>query len=170
MAAKTRGPRSSQGPFLLPARGLLLRSMSDDPAASFRATVRQRGHALAVLECSVDPQAIAAMQALRMGAERRAGEVMLDLFRQGDTASVRRLLVENGISRDLAGRWQNLATLDPEAFERKVVKRAGLAIAGKTNDAPARAQVVEWRRSGSMSSVHRSSAGSSSAGHSPSPA
>jgi len=115
----------------------------DDPAATFRSALRQRGHVLAVLECATDPTMIGDMQALRLCAERAAGEVLLELVRRADTGGVTRLLVENGISRDLAGRWQRLGAMPADEFERKLEKRRALAIAGKTNDAPARAQVME---------------------------
>jgi hypothetical protein len=121
-----------------------LSSMShDDLPASFRAAVRQRGHALAALETAVDPTMVADMTGLRLRAERRAGEVMLELVRRGDTAAVKRLLVENIISRDAAGRWQRLGAMDADEFERKVTKRVALAVAGLTNAAPARAEVME---------------------------
>jgi hypothetical protein len=115
----------------------------DDLAASFRAALRQRGHALAVLECATDGQVVADMTGLRLRAERRLGEVMLEMVMRRDTAAIGRLRIENEISRDAASRWQRLGAMDADEFERKVVKRAAIAVAGLAASAPARAEVME---------------------------
>jgi hypothetical protein len=54
----------------------------EDIALCFRAAVRRRGHALAALECAVDPVMVTGMTALRMRSERRLGELLLDLIRR----------------------------------------------------------------------------------------
>jgi hypothetical protein len=118
-------------------------SHNENLPAAFRAALRQRGHALAALETAVEPTMVADMTALRLRAKRRAGEVLLDMVRTGDTAAIRRLLVKNEVSRDAAGRWQRLAAMDANEFERKIVKRVAVSVAGLASSAPARAQVME---------------------------
>jgi hypothetical protein len=105
--------------------------------------LRQRAAALAILECAVTREMVAQQSELRLRAERRAGLVLKAALeaavRQRDLAAFELLLDAHGISRHQASRWQGLACLTADMFERKVVKRVAIAVAGMTNDTLARA-------------------------------
>jgi hypothetical protein len=115
---------------------------SDDLPEAFRAAIRQRGASLAILECAVAPEVVAEHTEGRLRAERLAGEILTEAIkaalRAGDISAFTRLRAEHGVTRTQASRWQSLACMTADEFERKVVKRVALAVAGMTNAAPAR--------------------------------
>jgi hypothetical protein len=119
----------------------------DDLPASFRAALRQRGASLAILECAVDPEVVAAHTEARLRAERRLGEILGEVrersLRDRDVSAFGTLLAEHGVSRDQADRWQRLALMPADEFARKIVKRVAVAVAGLANVAPARTEVME---------------------------
>ena len=77
---------------------------------------------------------VAQQSEARLRAERRAGAVLNEVLeagvRQGATAAFAELLKPHGVTRHQADRWQRLAYLPLDAFERKIVKRVALAVAG----------------------------------------
>jgi hypothetical protein len=116
--------------------------MSDLPEA-----LRQREAALAILECAVTRETVAQWSEVRLRAERRAGEVLNEVIeagmRQSDTTAFANLLDAHGVRRRQASRWQSLAYMPPDVFERAVVKRIAIATAGMTFDTSARGDMAE---------------------------
>jgi hypothetical protein len=127
-----RGPRRFKVRFRSPSPFQEVCMTEDDLAEA----MRQRSSALAILECATIPEVIAEQTEVRLRAERRADQALLEqleaALQAGD--SFFRKLNDQGITRTQYDRWTKLALMPNDQFSRKITKRTALAVAGMTND------------------------------------